>query len=409
MSMTAVTSTHFASASAAGENWRDVCKSVLEQIQAARTGGFQPNIGFVYITEALAADAQSIMTLLRSVTGIDQWSGCSAAGICAAGIEYAALPAMSVMIGQLPEKQLRHFHAPAGGFKKLHAELEPWLNLNDPMLVVLHSDPYADNRPAAAIEEVEAMVGGFMVGGLASGQTAPAILAKDSLAGGVSGFVFSQDVPVATAMTQGCVPIGPAREISKADDHVIAYLDGRPPFEVLSEDMKAAAMKKYGHNPAESMLASGDINPELQQMFTGDVHIAFPVAGSDQNDYLVRNMLAIDPESGAIAVGEKLEDGQKILFVQRDDETVRSDLSAMLVSLRQRVLHERGEFAPKGALYVSCVARLGVSFEGNGELGGEMTLLREVLGDIPLAGFYAGGEISNNRLYGYTGVLTLFL
>ena len=30
------------------------------------------------------------------------------------------------------------------------------------------------------------------------------------------------------------------------------------------------------------------------------------------------------------------------------------------------------------------------------------------LGDVPLAGFYANGEISHNRLYGYTGVLTLF-
>lgn len=407
--MTAVTSTHFASASAAGENWRDVCKSVLEEIQAIRTDGFHPNIGFVYITEALAGDAQSILTLLRSVTGIEQWAGCSAAGICASGSEYAALPAMAVMVGQVPHGQVRHFHAPAGGFKKLHAELEPWLNLHDPMLVVLHSDPFTDNHPAAAIEEVEAMVGGFMVGGLASGQEAPVILAKDALPGGVSGFVFSQEFPVATAMTQGCVPIGPAREISRADEHVIAYLDGRTPFDVLSEDMKAIAVKRFGHNPAESMMESGLVNSELQQIFTGDVHIAFPVAGSDQNDYLVRNMMAIDPESGAIAVSEKIEDGQKILFVHRDDETVRSDLSSMLVSLRQRVLHERGEFSPKGALYVSCVARLGVSFDGSGDLGGEMGLLREVLGDIPLAGFYAGGEISNNRLYGYTGVLTLFL
>ena len=34
---------------------------------------------------------------------------------------------------------------------------------------------------------------------------------------------------------------------------------------------------------------------------------------------------------------------------------------------------------------------------------------RDELGDFPLVGFFANGEISNNRLYGYTGVLTLFL
>ena len=406
--MTAITSTRFASASAAGENWRDIAKSVIDQIQAIRTERFRPTIGFVYMTQQLAADAQSILTLLRAVTEIEHWSGCAAAGICANGVEYTGLPALSVMVGEVPDHQVRYFHAQNGGYKKLHAGLEPWLNRHDPMLVVLHADPNGESHPAQAIEEVESMVGGFMVGGLSSARGVPSILAKDALHGGISGFVFSQDFPVATSISQGCVPIGPQHDISKADDHVIGYLDGKPPFDVLSGRMTTFAEKKFGDNPADHLLETGRQNTDPNKLVNADIHVAFPVTGTDKADFLVRNIIAIDPESGAIAVGENLEDGQKILFVQRDDETVRSDLSSMLVNLRQRVLHDRGEFAPKAALYVSCVARLGVSFLGNGKAGGEMSLLREVLGEIPITGFYAAGEISNNRLYGYTGVLTLF-
>ena len=69
-------------------------------------------------------------------------------------------------------------------------------------------------------------------------------------------------------------------------------------------------------------------------------------------------------------------------------------------------LKARTRGTPKGGVYVSCVARGPNLFGKDSE---ELKMIREVLGDFPLAGFYANGEISNNRLYGYTGVLTLFL
>ena len=61
--------------------------------------------------------------------------------------------------------------------------------------------------------------------------------------------------------------------------------------------------------------------------------------------------------------------------------------------------------APRGALYYSCLGRGEHMF---GRRGAEMEIIREALGDVPLAGFFCNGEISHDRLYGYTGVLTLF-
>lgn len=406
--MAIITSTHFASVSASGENWRDISKKVLEELESIKTDGFVPNIGFLYMTDALAEDASSILTLFRSVTGIEQWTGCAALGICAHGTEYVDIPAISAMVGMVPPEKVRSFFAAAPNFKRLHQELEPWLNTHDSMLTIVHADPFAESQPARTIEEIDAMVGGFMIGGLASSRKEGAIVGREAMSRGVSGFVFDADIAVATALSQGCVPMGPLHDISRADDHVIGYMDGRTPFEVFGEDMTAMATQRLGFKPDDR--GEGKILPEdLLRMIDGQIHIAFPVAGTDLKDFLVRNILVIDPESGVMAVAETIEDGQKAMFVYRNDETVRSDLAAMLVALRKRIMHERGAFSPKAALYVSCVARAAVSFSNDGKPGGEMALLKDVLGDIPTAGFYASGEISNNRLYGYTGILTLFL
>ncbi len=410
--MDPTTSTHFVSAAASGETWRDTAKKVLEQLESVKTEGFQPNIGFLYITDDLAEDAGSILTLFRSVTGIKHWSGCGAMGVCGNGVEYVDVPAISVLIGSVPKDKVRHFSTPSGDLHSLHTDLEPWLNTHDPMLVFVHADPKMEGGPGKALEDIDATVGGFMVGGLSSFHGDNAIIADNVMEDGVSGFVFAADIAVATGLSQGCVPIGPLHEISRADDHVIGYLDGETPVDVFTRDLQSMSREKrmamIEHTDEDYKDELSDRPPSPQDI-KGIAHIGFPIPGSDQGDYLVRNIVAIDASNGMIAVSEIVEDGQKIMFMHRDDDTVKSDLTQMLVGLHKRVLSSHGAFKPKAALYVSCVARAGVAFGPTAQAGGEMALIRDVLGDIPLAGFYAGGEISNTRIYGYTGILTLFL
>ena len=92
--------------------------------------------------------------------------------------------------------------------------------------------------------------------------------------------------------------------------------------------------------------------------------------------------------------------GQPVQFARRDGKTARDDLIRMLQDVKRRA----GP-SPRGALYHSCLGRGRQLF---GEDSAELRIVREVLGDLPLVGFYANGEISHNRLYGYTGVLTVF-
>ncbi|MFI4988902.1 MAG: FIST C-terminal domain-containing protein, partial [Alphaproteobacteria bacterium] len=133
----------------------------------------------------------------------------------------------------------------------------------------------------------------------------------------------------------------------------------------------------------------------------GSIHAALPIRGSDMGDYLVRNLAGADAARGWLAIAAEVESGGKIMFCRRDAASARRDLAQMLQRLKARA---KGDV--KGAVYYSCVAR-GPNLFGPGSA--ELGVLRDALGDVPLVGFFCNGEISNARLYGYTGVLALFL
>jgi small ligand-binding sensory domain FIST len=113
----------------------------------------------------------------------------------------------------------------------------------------------------------------------------------------------------------------------------------------------------------------------------------------------VRNILGINTQNGRIGVAEEIAVGQKLFFCRRDRAAATKDLLAMAQKLRKR------KETVQGGLYVSCCARGPNLFESAAE---EVALVQSCLGDVPLVGFYANGEISGDRIYGYTGVLALF-
>ena len=222
----------------------------------------------------------------------------------------------------------------------------------------------------------------FLVGGLASPEAAQTQIADIVTTGGLSGVLFSEKVPVATGLSQGCKPIGPIRVITQCRGNVAEKIAGAPALDMLRRDIES------------------DPSQELEGL-AGAVFVAFPVEGSDRADYVVRNLVGIDERRGVVAIGAPLEQGQTLMFCRRDADTARDDLQRMLTDL-----HGRAGDTPRGGVYCSCVAR-GPHLFGQGAV--EPTMIAEQFGDIPLIGFYGSGEISHNRLYTQTGVLALFL
>lgn len=406
--MTLITSSQFASASATGADWRECAKTVLEQLESVKTRDDSFNIGFLYISDALAEDGQSILTLFQSVLNIKNWLGAVALGVCAGDQAYIDEPAISAMVGRFDDNDFTMFEANAQ-----NDHIAPWLGANHPMLIFTHGDPLLEADLGSALTQANEKLGGFMIGGLSSSrkdhfQIAGGTLQQD----GFSGALFADRVKVATTLSQGCAPIGGQHIITKCVDHTIDELDGDKAMAAFEEDLRLFAMKRIGKDPDTitldvSVLKNPDEIPdEFQSALKGEVHVGFPVKNSDQKDYLVRNLMGIDSQTGSMMVSQMVQKGEPIVFVHRDDESVERDLREKLRALKTRIESDEGIFAPKGGVYVSCVAR---AFSHFGEETDEMQILREELGEFPLTGFYAGGEISNARLYGYTGILTLFL
>lgn len=411
--MAVFTSSQFASAAASGTDWRDTSKAILEKLESVKTADAPFNLGFLYVSDHLVDEAENILNLFRSVLGVRHWTGAVGVGVCGVGEEFIDRPAISAMIGTFANDDFCPFPAGSADLMMQQGALKLWLERNDPLLVFVHGDPLADEDPAVTLKKIENFSSGFLMGGLSSSRHNQVQFSGiKTQNNGISGIAFSQNVKVATSLSQGCMPIGPVHNITSGDEHMIHELDSKPVLEVFEEEIRTMAIKKIERDPDTIMVPEAamtdtqQIPEEFQSLFKGEVSVAFPVSGTDQNDYLVRNIIGVNEEN-ALMVAQRVAGGDTVRFVYRDHETIRQDLSKTLLDLRERVIRDHGEFRPRGAIYISCAAR---AFYGTGNPEhSEMRLVHEIIGDVPLAGFYAGGEICNARLYGYTGVLTLFL
>jgi small ligand-binding sensory domain FIST len=323
---------------------------------ARQLGRLPGGLGFVYFTDALVADPENILSTLRSRTGVSSWVGTVGTGVIATGVEYQDEPAVAAMVADIEAFSVFSGRAPIRRGQNF---------------AVAHADPGAPDLPGLVSDLSARVASGYVVGGISSSRARTVQIANEVLAGGLSGASFGPEVAVATRHTQGCTPYPGRFRVTEGADHVIMSLDGRPALEVLREAV--------GEKPRE-------------------VLVGVAVPGSDTGDYTARNLLGIDPDSGAIAIGEALDPGAELVFLRRDAAAARADL--------ERVLGELKAGPPaRGALYYSCVARGEHLF---GSRGAELGVVRRALGDVPLVGFFCNGEISHDRLYGYTGVLTLF-
>lgn len=405
--MSVFSSSRFLSYAAHGEDWRVITKDILENIEAQKTTNDDYNIGFLYISDSLVEDAEAVLNMLRDVLEIKNWVGAVGIGVCGQGQSLVDTPAISVMIGHIPPEEFCVFDAADD------ENLQRWLSNNTPMTMLVHGDPISEQDPSITLTDFSAQTNGFLIGGLSSSRSEHIQYANDMARGDLSGVAFSYNIQVATTLSQGCTPIGPIRTITRGDDHVIREIDDAKAAEAFEADLHEMAKKRLGQNPDEILIEEAQlyeddpVPEEFQPLFKGEIHVAFPVSQSDQKDYLVRNIIGIDPDEGAIAVSETVGTADRIVFVHRDGETVINDLKESLTQLKARVEKDTGTFEPKGGIYISCIARGSKTDDSVSQ--SEMSIIKEIIGDIPLAGFYAGGEISNARLYGYTGILTLFL
>ncbi len=359
---------------AAGKDWQEAARLCL-----AKLGGPAASLGFLYATDLLAEHLTDIVEFFRQHTGVPHWVGTVGIGICATGREYVDQPALAVMLGEFATDSFQVF----SGIKSNNdLGLTPLKcggrNAN---FAIVHADPQNGDVPDLITGIAGKVESGFLVGGLTSSRRRNLQIADKVTGGGISGVLFSDEVTIATRLTQGCSPIGPKHVITQCQRNIIVTLDGRPALDVMKEDVGDALAR--------------DLNRLGGLIFAG-----LPIAGTDTGDYLVRNLVGIDPARGLVAIGELVEQGKQLMFCRRDAASATEDMGRMLASMKKG-LYTR----PRGGVYYSCLGRGANLFGPDSE---ELKMIEAAFGEIPLVGFFCNGEISHNRLYGYTGVLTLF-
>ncbi|TAF70568.1 MAG: hypothetical protein EAZ54_13845, partial [Curvibacter sp.] len=336
-------------------------------------------------------------------------------------VEYFDEPAMAVMLMELPSHQYRVFSgvAPLGLGFEAHTALV-----------------HADGNTIELAELIREMAGrtsaGYLFGGLTSsrGQSAQFAVAADGnlsghgsasgvFSGGLSGVAFTEEVAIVSRVTQGCSPVSKARTVTDAEHNVVVALDGEPALDVMLRDLHISL-----DQPQEALEVVRATLVALAEPAQTSAPAMVRHTGNLGSEVTVRHIIGLDPGRRGIAVAELVRPGAQLVFCQRNREAARADLVRICAEIREELepqelslelavalQADEAQAAPhparriSGAVYVSCSGRGGPHFGG---ASAEMQIVRRAVGDVPLVGFVAGGEIAADHVYGYTGVLTVF-
>lgn len=402
-------------------HWQMAAGLVLAQLRAQMAlpeYASNPTLGLLYITDHYAASAQEILDHLGAeLPLVTDWSGTVGVGIASSNVEYFDEPALAVMLCAVPPDQYRVFSgvAPLAGSFRPHTAL-------------VHADAGTPDVAELIAEMADRTATGYLFGGLAAsrGDVVQFAVGGDGnmqghgkaggvFRGGLSGVAFGEGVQLVSRVTQGCQPIAPARSITGADGNLVTELDGEPALDVLLEDLQVTL-----EQPQAAMAA-------LRKTLVGLTEASADVVtrrGDFGSDVVVRHIIGLDPNRRGVAIASKVDEGMRLAFCRRNVEAARADLVRICSEIREELEPEELPLAAAsalaasdalaaptpvraiaGAIYVSCAGRGGPHFGGP---SAELQIVRRALGDVPLVGFFAGGEIARSHLYGYTGVLTVF-
>jgi small ligand-binding sensory domain FIST len=405
--------------------WQMAAGLVLAQVRAQMAlpeYAPSPTLAVLYVTDHYVDEAQDILDHLSAeLPEVTDWAGTVGVGIASSNVEYFDEPAMALMLCDLAPHDYRVFSgvAPLGIGEGMGFE---------PFTALVHADAQTPDVAELINEMAGRTATGYLFGGLASSRGRAVQFAVSGngnmrghgaaggvFSGGLSGVAFGEQVSLVSRVTQGCQPVAAQRVVTGAQANVITELDGEPALDVLLRDT--------GISLDEPEAAMDRLRATLVGL-TAEGSDAIGRTGSFGADVVVRHIIGLDPARRAVAVAERVTTGMRMAFCQRNAQAARADLVRICAEIREELEPQEmtlaaaaaladsatdGAPTPErriaGAIYISCAGRGGPHFGGP---SAELQVVRRALGDVPLVGFFAGGEIARHHLYGYTGVLTVF-
>ncbi|HWE24348.1 MAG TPA: FIST N-terminal domain-containing protein [Myxococcales bacterium] len=321
--------------------------------------------------------------------------GCTGSGIIGAGHEVEGASALSLTAASLPGVTLTPFHLDQRELPE-SADAQEWretveVDAEPPPHFLLLADPMTIEAAALVAGLDAAYPRSSKFGGLASGGPVPGanrlfVRARTWRSGAV-GVALAGNLTVETIVAQGCRAIGKPMIATRCQRNVLLEVDGRPPLEVLRD--------LFPTLPARD-----------QELLSHSLFIGIEMRNAveyREGELLVRNLVGMDAETGAVAVGAPLQPMQVVQFLLRDARTAEEDLTRLLERSAARAQR------PAGALLFSCLGRGQHLF---GRPDHDTDLFRDKVGAVPLGGFFCNGEIGqvggSTFLHGYTSSFALF-
>lgn len=367
---------------------RDLADAVRLQI------GSQPiDLAFVFFSSHHAAKAAVIASMLREAIQTEVCLGCSGEGVIAGPEEIETAAAMTLWAARLPAVHLTPLRLSVSPVQD-QILIPNWPETTvEPSTFLLLADPFSTPMPDVLALMADRYPNGKALGGMAGGghdSGENRLLLNDHVFdAGLVGVELTGPIAIRTVISQGCLPIGERYVVTKAEHNLIYELGGEPALRRLQEVFESLDGPHRRH--AHRALHLGIVIDEHRNRF-------------ERGDFLVRNLVGADQQTGAIAIGDMVQEGQTVQFHLRDAKSASEDLQFLLAA--DRTTHQN---APLGALLFSCCGR------GEGLFGRphhDSGVIQERIGQIPVAGFFAQGEIGpvggKNFLHGYTASVALF-
>jgi small ligand-binding sensory domain FIST len=333
-----------------------------------------------------AASADAASKALRVEVQPERVIGCVAETVVGGNREVESGPAVAVWLASLPDP-VETFHMEFvrtseggvfGGYR---------FAVTAPSAYLLIGDPFSFPTDLLLRHLNERVPGTIVMGGMASGGMGPGetrLFLDDRVVDTGAVGVRMRGIGIRALVSQGCRPVGNVYTVTRAEGNVIHGLGGLPPLERLKE-----------------LVAS--LPPQDRELVGHGLHVGRVIdeykAEPGPGDFLVRGVRAVDPESGAMTVGDEIEVGETIQFHMRDAATADEDLRTLLERERERAA---------GALLFTCNGRGSRLFTVPDH---DASLVSKMLGGLPLAGFNCAGEIGpiggKNFLHGFTASVAL--
>lgn len=365
----------------------------------ARLPAPEVSLGLVFMSPKFFPHAQQVLEILRVHARIPLLAGCSSLGLVANAEEIENAGGLVLALYSLPGAKLKGVRFTQENIESAGAEnywpvetgvakkdVNGWLAFVDPFHLDSESWLTSWNESYAAVP---------VYGGLASGSF-PEPLAQVYLDGevfedGGVAIAVGGEVTLTGVVSQGCTPIGEAWTLTRVEQNLIRHIGNRPAYAVLSETVQK-------------------LSPEDQRKAQGNLHIGLVVneylEDFQRGDFLIRNLIGGDPNSGVLAVGALPRMGQTIQFQRRDAAAASEDLSALLARTKGKLA---GATVYGGCLF--CCNGRGKNLFGRPSHDAE--LVQAHFGPTGLAGFFCNGEIGpvgrKNFLHGFTAALALFV